>query len=76
MNSRSQNALAHAEAQRQSWASALREQDGEFLQMRDTDKLTFRQIGTRLGISASAARHRLEAVRRREATRARLRESD
>lgn len=66
---RPERALAFAQEQREMWALALKDTDAGLLEMRDTEKLTLRQIATRLGISAAAAGYRVKAARRREVTR-------
>ena len=66
---RSERMKAHAQAQREEWAIALKDSDAEILAMRDVEKLTLRQMQTRLGISWNAARYRVLAARRREAIR-------
>lgn len=62
-------ALAHAQAQRERWALAKQEADEQLLTLRDVEKLTYARLATRIGISRQAARYRVGAARRREATR-------
>jgi DNA-directed RNA polymerase specialized sigma24 family protein len=68
-DARSTRMIAHAQAQREEWALALAGPDRDLLAMRDDEKLTLRQIATRMGTSYNAVRYRLEAARRREAVR-------
>lgn len=62
-------ALAHAQAQRERWALAKQPDDEQLLRLRETEKLTYDRLAVRLGVSRQAARYRVRAALRREATR-------
>jgi predicted DNA-binding protein (UPF0251 family) len=66
---RRERALAYAQEQRETWALALADSDGEILHLRDDEKLTLQRIATRLGISRVAAGYRVRAARKREVIR-------
>jgi hypothetical protein len=64
---RRQNALAHAQAQRERWALALKDTDAELLKLRD-EGLTLERLAVRYGTSATAMGLRVHRARARQAT--------
>lgn len=72
MADRAARSRGWAQEQRERWAVVKAVEDRELLSLRDSEKLTYQRIGTRLGISRVAARYRYLAARRREALRALL----